>query len=82
MEMFPCQSTLIRSYGYEQAKLVMDIQFNDGSVFRYFQVPVEVIVEFVRAPSKGKYFREKIKGAYDFIPRFSADVATDDTHAE
>lgn len=82
MGMFPCQSTLIRSYGYEQAKLVMDIQFNDGAVFRYFQVPVEVIVEFVRAASKGKYFLEHIKAQYEFIPRFSVSVETDDTNAE
>lgn len=82
MEMFPCQSTLIDRYGYDQAKLVMDIQFNDKSVFRYFHVPVEVVIEFVCAPSKGKYFLENIKAKYECVPRFSAAVETDDTHAE
>ena len=82
MEMFPCQSTLIRSYGYDQAKLVMDIQFNDGSVFRYLRVPQDVLIEFVRATSKGKYFLEHIKHSYDYVPRFSSTVETDDTHAE
>lgn len=82
MEMFPCQSSLITAYGYDQPKLAMDIQFNDGAVFRYFQVPRDVVVGFVRAKSKGHYFLEWIKGKYDYIPVFSTGVETDDTHAE
>ena len=74
MVMFPCVSSLIHAYGYDGARMEMDLMFNDGAVFRYFRVPQETIVGFVRAPSKGKYFLEAIKHQYDYAPRFATQA--------
>ena len=81
MEMFPCKSSLISAYGYDDKRMEMDIEFNDGAVFRYFRVPKEVIVELVRSKSKGQYFLASIKHNYDYAPRFS-NAQTDEEVAD
>jgi hypothetical protein len=42
----------------------MEIRFLSGGTWRYDGVPWEVFEGFLRAGSKGKYFRAHIKGRY------------------
>lgn len=66
MKMFPCESSLIRAYGYDPETLEMDIEFNNGGTYRYSGVTQERFNEFLRAESKGKHFLAEIKGKYDY----------------
>lgn len=66
MEMFPCESTLIHSYGYDPATKELRINFHKGGTYGYADVPQAAFEDFVRAPSKGKHFLANIKGAYTF----------------
>jgi hypothetical protein len=65
--MFDCESSLIARYGYDPAKLEMDIDFHKGGIYRYRGVTQERFEEFLRAPSKGKHFLSNIKGKYETV---------------
>ena len=66
MEMFPCESSLIASYGYDPKTRELRIDFHKGGVYSYADVPQEAFEEFLRSSSKGKHFLSDIKGKYTF----------------
>jgi hypothetical protein len=59
-------STVIRSIAYNAASAVLTIVFVTGSVYDYFDVPLEVYEQFKRFREKGVYYNEQIKGKYRF----------------
>jgi len=42
----------------------MIVEFVNRGKYEYFDVPLEVIQEFVAAPSVGRYFNQNIRGRY------------------
>ena len=57
-------SSNIRSAGYDPDSQVMEVEFMNGSVYRFAWVPEDVYDDLVRAWSPGKYFNQFIKGRY------------------
>lgn len=55
-------SSQILSIGYDAQTETLEIEFKGGSVYQYEEVPAEVHAAFMTAPSKGNFFRERIKG--------------------
>ena len=45
----------------------MEVEFHDGAVYRYFEVPAEVAEAFLASDSKGHYFVTFIRGRYEFL---------------
>lgn len=64
MRMIPVSSSNIRSIGYENDTLY--IQFNNGSIYAYYNVPENVYTELMNAPSHGKYHAAYIKNSYKY----------------
>ena len=62
--MHAARSSLIASYGYDQATGDMDIAFSSGSTWRYSGVTMDLFTRFLQAPSKGKFFIAEIKGKH------------------
>lgn len=62
MRRVPVESRVIAEIGYEDE--VMEVRFNNGGVYRYFNVPPEVCLDFLRASSKGHFFNHEIRGEY------------------
>lgn len=62
------QSSMIRAIE-ETGRGTMIIEFVNRGKYEYFGVPVDVIREFVEAPSVGKFFNENIRGQYREEPR-------------
>lgn len=60
------QSSMIRSVGYDEKARILEVEFVSGSVYRYHGVPRELFEELLEAPSKGSYFLERIRGAYEY----------------
>jgi hypothetical protein len=60
------ESSSIASVGYNAKQRILDIQFHSGAVYRYWSVPKEVHAQFLKAPSKGRYFGAQIRGKYAF----------------
>lgn len=59
-------SSAFKGMGYSKISRVLDIEFNDKSVYRYLEVPEAVWNEFTSASSKGGYFNKNIRNNYSF----------------
>ena len=62
MNRTPVRSSNIASVGYENGTL--EIEFVDGGVYQYFNVPEPVYQGLMSATSKGRYFHDHIKDSY------------------
>lgn len=70
------KSSNLRSVGYELLKIgdkgykphygTLEIEFNSGGVYQYFNVEQQVYKTLMRAPSLGQYFHDFIQGKYKF----------------
>jgi hypothetical protein len=64
MERIPVTSTSIASVGYDAASYVLEVEFGNGHVYQYFDVPESVVREFREASSLGTYLNMYIRDAY------------------
>ena len=61
------ESSNLRSVGYDEFLLVLEIEFKSGAVYRYYGVPSEVHDELINSESVGKYFNANVKSKYNFL---------------
>lgn len=66
MERKPVSSSNIKSIGYNESKKLLGIEFNNGSIYEYYNLPEESYFSLMGATSQGKYFNKYIKNIYDF----------------
>ncbi len=59
-------SSHLKSIGYNTSTKILEIEFQNGDIYQYFDVPSKCYLELLGASSAGKYFNENIKGLYDF----------------
>ncbi|MBW3466869.1 KTSC domain-containing protein [Arthrospiribacter ruber] len=59
-------SSNIASIGYEADSQTLEIEFLNGGVYQYFDVPQYVHEELMNASSHGQYLAQNIKGVYRF----------------
>lgn len=57
-------STNILSIGYSATTL--EVEFLNGSIYQYYNVPVEHYVNMVNFPHPGTYLARYVKGRYDY----------------
>jgi hypothetical protein len=62
MRRVPVESSVIAEIGYEDE--VMEVRFNNGGIYRYFNVPPKVCLDFLKADSKGRFFNHEIRSEY------------------
>jgi len=60
------ESQNINRFGYDEASMVLFVEFKNGSVYQYFDVPPSVFEQMKSAPSKGQFLAQNIKGAYRY----------------
>ena len=58
-------SSNLNSIGYDVKTKILEIQFNEGSIYQYYQVPQEIYVGLMKAESHGQYFSALIRGAFE-----------------
>ncbi len=63
MERVEIVSSVVQSAGHSR---VLEIQFESGRVYQYFDVPESVYEELMQAESKGKYFNAHIRNQYPY----------------
>lgn len=63
MDRVAVESTNLSSVGYDEDSSILEVEFNDGSVYQYYSVPYYVFNELLTASSKGKYFHKNVKEA-------------------
>lgn len=59
-------SSTIKNYTYDTAESVLSVEFKNGGVYRYLDVPKSIVDELDIAESKGKYHAEFIRGEFEY----------------
>ena len=59
-------SSNLASVGYDAKKKILEVEFNHGGVYQYFDVPKKVYNELMDANSHGRYFVNNIRDCYDY----------------
>lgn len=62
----PVSSSNIGSIGYDEDSQTLEIEFLNGGVYQYFDVPQHIYEELMSADSQGQYLAQNIKGAYRY----------------
>lgn len=60
------ESSNIESIGYDSESQTLEIEFLNGSVYQYFDVPDHIYTELIGAASHGEYLAANIKGHYRY----------------
>lgn len=66
MDRTPVSSSNLSSVGYDEKERILEIEFNDGGVYQYYNVPPRIHSELMNASSHGKYFHRKIKEEFRY----------------
>jgi hypothetical protein len=66
MNRIPVVSSNIADIGYDEQSMTLEVGFNNGTVYQYFDVPQTVHQAFMNASSKGTFLTESIKGNYRY----------------
>ena len=64
IERTPVQSSNVKSIGFHNDTNTLAVEFKDGSVYHYHDVPKDVHEGLVTAKSVGGYIHANVKGAY------------------
>lgn len=63
----PVQSTAVVSVGYSKKLHALEIEFHDGLIYRYEEVPTNVYHDLMSAESKARFYNTNIRGKYHCI---------------
>jgi KTSC domain-containing protein len=56
----------LASVGYDAGTYVLEVEFTNGHVYQYFDVPESVYEEFMSSGSLGNYLNSQIKPNYRY----------------
>jgi len=59
-------SSNIASIGYDDNSQTLEVEFLNGSVYHYFDVPQHIYDGLISADSHGQYLAQNVKGAYRY----------------
>jgi len=68
MKRTPVDSSMIRDVGYDSETETLEIGFQTGGVYQYYEVPQDAFDELMNASSKGTYFLGNIEPFYVYAP--------------
>lgn len=66
MDMIQVDSSNIAGIGYDESSNTLQVWFNNGTSYQYFDVPERVFEEMKNAESKGKFLASHIKGSFRY----------------
>ena len=60
------ESSVFNRIGYEKNLWILALEFNDGDIYYYYDVPFGTWDELCDAKSKGNYFNKHIRDNYEY----------------
>lgn len=66
MQVMSVTSSNIEAIGYDENSQTLQIEFKNGSIYQYFDVPENIFNELRDAGSIGGYLAANIKGTYRY----------------
>ena len=67
MNMTAVESTTLAAFAYDEAHEILQLEFRNRAIYRYFGVPAPVYEALVGTPSKGNYFNRAIRGNFPYV---------------
>ncbi|TAK87301.1 MAG: KTSC domain-containing protein [Aquabacterium sp.] len=62
----PVASSNIASIGYDATSETLEVEFTNGALYQYYNVPQALAEQLMQAGSKGQFLHYSIKNAYPF----------------
>ena len=59
-------SSNVHSIGYDEAQQTLEVEFQNGGVYHYYNVPASLFQQLKCAASKDAFLNADIKSAYPF----------------
>lgn len=66
MDRVSVTSSNVASVGYDADTMTLEIEFNNGAIYQYFDVAEHLYNELISAGSIGGYLASNIKGRFRF----------------
>lgn len=66
MKRKPVESSDVVSIGYDAKERTLEVEFREGRLYCYFDVPQDIYEHFLKADSYGGYFNSYINGHYRY----------------
>lgn len=66
MKLEPVESSTIQSAGYDEESYTLELVFNSGKTYRYFEVPKTVYLELMESDSKGSYMLSDVIDCFPY----------------
>lgn len=66
MKRIPLSSSNVASVGYDPKTQTLEVEFQNGNVYQYFDVIQGVYDGLMSAESKGMFLNAQIKGCYRY----------------
>ena len=58
------QSSGLAAVGYSKRRHILEIEFTNGAIYRYVEVPPSVHRDLMSAESKARFYDENVRGKY------------------
>src|SRR4051812_9273086 len=58
------ESSAVAAVGYSKRLHALEIEFRDGLIYRYTDVPANVYQQFISAESKARFYNLNVKGKF------------------
>ena len=66
MNRFAVESTTVAWISYVAEHSLLEVEFCDGALYRFFAVPASCFQELLMSDSKGRYFNGNIRNQFRF----------------
>jgi lysyl-tRNA synthetase, class II len=66
MNVTAVESSTLATIAYDRTRELLQLEFNSRAIYQYFGVPATVHKALLRAPSKGSYFNQVIRGKFRY----------------
>ncbi len=66
MKRTPVTSSNVAAFGYDRQTQTLEVEFNNGRIYQYFDVPEAVHEAFLASDTKGGFLASQIKGVYRY----------------
>jgi hypothetical protein len=61
LERQPVKSRILRSMGYDDSTKILEIEFQNGRMYQFLDVPPKVYADLMHSNEIGKYFTDKVR---------------------
>jgi hypothetical protein len=60
------ESTILASAGYAPDRFLLDLEFRDGTLYRFWDVPALCFQQLMASESKGAFFNRHIRNRFRY----------------